>query len=168
VARRGIDARGAAGEYLMDLRLHPDLTKGEMILNDRRIPDGDGNIDHVVVAPSGLWIIDSKSWTGRIEYKGVKGMFDPIEHLFVGERDCTYLVDDIYAQVIPVATLVNDRAVPIHSAIVFIDGDWKSTWRVLRNKPYTHKQVIIAWPSGLISKLMSPDTDAGRHQGNRA
>ena len=150
--------KGAAGEYLMDLRLHRDLTNGEVILNDRQIPGGHGNIDHVVVASSGVWIIDSKSWTGRIEYKGVKGAFDPIEHLYVGEKDCTYLVDDIYAQVIPVATLVNDRAVPIRPAIVFIDGDWKSTWRVLRNKPYVHKQVTIVWPSALISQINEPGT----------
>ena len=148
--------KGAAGEYLMDLRLHSDLTNGEVILNDRRIPDGYGNIDHVVVAPSGVWIIDSKSWSGRIEYRGVKGVFDPIEHLFVGEKDCTYLVDDIYAQVIPVAALINDRAVPIRPAIVFLEGDWKSTWRLLRNKPYVHKHVVIAWPSALISKINEP------------
>jgi hypothetical protein len=140
----------------MDLKLHRDLTKGEVILNDRRIPDGHGNIDHVVVASSGVWIIDSKTWTGRIEYKGVKGVFDPIEHLYVGDKDCTYLVDDVYAQVIPVATLINDRAVPIRPAIVFVDGDWKSTWRLLRNKPYVHKHVLIAWPSALISKIGEP------------
>jgi hypothetical protein len=79
-----------------------------------------------------------------------------VEHLFVGGKDCTYLVDDIYAQVIPIASLLNDRAVPIHPAIVFVNGDWKSTWRLMRNKPYTHQHVVITWPSALISTIGEP------------
>ena len=59
--------RGAAGEYLMDRFLHEKLKDGEVILTDRRVPDSSSNIDHVVVASSGVWIIDSKKWRGKIE-----------------------------------------------------------------------------------------------------
>ena len=61
--------KGAAGEYLMDQTLHSRLSKDSVILTDRRIPGTKINIDHVVVAESGVWIMDSKNWKGRIEYK---------------------------------------------------------------------------------------------------
>lgn len=61
--------KGAAGEYLMDQSLHRRLNKDAVILTDRAIPGTKSNIDHVVIAPSGVWIIDSKKWKGKIEYK---------------------------------------------------------------------------------------------------
>ena len=149
--------KGAAGEYLIDARLHRDLKNGEVILNDRRIPNDGGNIDHVVVAHSGVWIIDTKSWEGRIEYKGASGIFDANERLFIGGEDRTYLADDIYAQVIPIAGLLDDRAVPINPAIVFANGNWRSTVRLVSNRPYEHNRVLIAWPAALISGLRNQD-----------
>ena len=148
--------KGAAGEYLIDVRLHRDLTDGEIILNDRRVPVGSGNIDHIVVATSGIWIIDTKFWDGKIEYKGRSGFFDANERLFFNGEDCTYLADEIYAQVIPIAELLNDRSVPINPAIVFADADWNSTFRIVANKPYRHNHVVIAWPKALIAEIKRP------------
>jgi hypothetical protein len=145
--------KGATGEYLIDTCLHRDLHDGEIILNDRRLPGGCGNVDHVVVAPSGVWIIDTKHRKGRIEYKGQKGIFDADERLFIDGRDCTHLTDDLYAQVIPVASLIGDRSIPIHPALVFVNGDWSSVVRLLMGKPYSHNGVYIAWPKALVSKI---------------
>jgi hypothetical protein len=145
--------KGAAGEYLIDQRLHRDLVHSEVILNDRQVPGGSGNIDHVVVAPSGVWVIDTKHWKGRVEYKGASGFFDPNERLFFNGEDCTHLADDIYAQVIPIAELLNDRSIPIRPALVFIDAGWKSTLRLATNKPYRHNHVLIAWPKALTSEI---------------
>ena len=41
----------------MDRHLHRELQNGEIILNDCQIPNGRGNIDHIVVASSGVWVI---------------------------------------------------------------------------------------------------------------
>ncbi len=137
----------------MGQRLHRDLVNGEVILNDRRVPGGSGNIDHVVVASSGVWVIDTKYWNGKVEYKGVSGFFDANERLFFNGEDCTYLADEIYAQVIPIAELLNDRSIPIRPALVFIDAGWKSTLRLATNKPYRHNHVLITWPKALISEI---------------
>lgn len=145
--------KGAAGEYLMDLRLHRDLTNGEVVLNDRRVPGGGGNIDHIVVAQSGVWIVDTKAWEGKLEYRGASGFFDANERLFFKGKDCTNLVDDIYAQVIPIAELLDDRSIPIRPALVFTNADWASTLRLMSNKPYRHNHVAIAWPKALISEI---------------
>ncbi|MBL3591311.1 MAG: NERD domain-containing protein [gamma proteobacterium endosymbiont of Lamellibrachia anaximandri] len=42
---------------------------GEDVLNDILIPDGKGGLtqlDHVVLAPSGLWVIETKNYKGLI------------------------------------------------------------------------------------------------------
>jgi Nuclease-related domain len=137
----------------MDLRLHRDLINSETILNDRQVPGGVGNIDHVVVASSGVWVIDTKYWEGGVEYRGASGVFDANPRLFFNGEDCTYLADEIYAQVIPIAEILNDRSIPIRPALVFINADWKSTLRVVTNKPYRHNDVLIAWPKALISQI---------------
>lgn len=100
----------------MDQFLHRTLTEGEVILTDRRVPGTDANIDNVVVASSGVWIIDSKKWRGKIEYKA-STLTGIDTHLFVGGEDRTWAVENIYTLVIPVAQLVNDRSVPINPAL---------------------------------------------------
>jgi hypothetical protein len=58
--------RGAAGERqtarLLD-RLHRD---GYQVLHDLAMPGSPANLDHLVVGPSGLFVIDSKQWTGQV------------------------------------------------------------------------------------------------------
>ena len=131
-ATRGRNWRkGAAGEYLMDQLLHEKLTDGEVILTDRQVPNAASNIDHIVVASSGVWIIDSKKWQGKIEYKSLKATSGDWR-LFVNGDDRTDEVDKIYGVVIPVAQVITDRSIPINAALCFIDGDWKflrrATW----------------------------------------
>lgn len=146
--------KGAAGEYVMDRHLHRELQNGEIIFNDCQVPNGRGNIDHIVVASSGVWVIDTKYWAGRIEYKNVGGLTRGSDRLLIDGEDRTDLVNDIYAQVIPIATIIGERSVPIHPAIVFIDGNWNpGVIRVLANRPYQHLGVWITWPKALSSKI---------------
>jgi len=50
--------RGAAGEYELDISLHKHLSDSARILTDRAVPGTSANIDQLVVASSGVWIID--------------------------------------------------------------------------------------------------------------
>ena len=58
--------RGAKGERhtarLLD-RLGRD---GYVVFHDLALPDSPANLDHVVVGPSGVFVIDSKQWTGEV------------------------------------------------------------------------------------------------------
>jgi hypothetical protein len=146
--------KGATGEYLMDQFLHRTLSDGEVILTDRRVPGTNANIDNVVVAPSGVWIIDSKKWSGRIEYKA--STFTGVDmHLFVGGKDRTTEIEKIYRLVIPVAQIVDDRSVPINPSLVFVEGDWKVSVaaRHLLKRPYKHEGVWVS-PPRLLAKLI--------------
>jgi Nuclease-related domain len=58
--------RGAKGERhtarLLD-RLGRD---GYVVFHDLALPDSPANLDHLVVGPSGVFVIDSKQWTGHV------------------------------------------------------------------------------------------------------
>ena len=58
--------RGAAGERhtarLLD-RLGRD---GYVVFHDLAMPDSPANLDHLVVGPSGVFVIDSKQWAGQV------------------------------------------------------------------------------------------------------
>lgn len=142
--------KGAAGEYLMDKSLHKRVSKESVILTDRRVPGTKSNIDHIVIASSGVWIIDTKNWKGRIEYKASSSM-GVDTRLYVGGKDRTSVVEAMYALVIPVAQAIGDRTVPVNSALVFVNGEWalSAVPRMLINRPYKHLEVWIAPPKNL-------------------
>ena len=55
--------------------------------------------DHIAVGPAGITVIDAKHDRGRIAVECRGGLFrDRTEHLVVGGRDCTELVDGVIAQ----------------------------------------------------------------------
>lgn len=149
--------KGAAGEYLMDLSLHKHVNDGAVILTDRQLPGTKSNIDHIVIAPSGVWIIDAKTWRGKIEYKSTS-FFGMEKRLFVGGKDRTSAVEAIFNLVIPVAQVIGDKSIPIKPALVFIDGDWSdaSTARIATSKPYQHLTVWISWPKAIWKKINEP------------
>src|SRR3954454_13975934 len=93
-------ARGAGGEEHVARELAKRLNEGILVLHDRRIPGSRANIDHIAVAPSGVWVIDAKKYKGRPQLKIEGGFLRPrVEKLLVGTRDCTKLVDGVLKQV---------------------------------------------------------------------
>jgi hypothetical protein len=135
--------------------LHEGLDDPAVILNDRSVPRSNANIDHVVVAPSGVWIIDSKLWKGLIRVKSAGGLLNTAQKLMIGDRDESARVEKIYSQVIPVANVLADPSIPIHPALVFVDGNWGAgvTVRAVQNRPYEMLGVLIAWPKAIIAKI---------------
>jgi hypothetical protein len=53
--------RGAAGERATAALLDRLPSRTWAILHDRRVPGSRANIDHLVVGPSGVWVLDSKA-----------------------------------------------------------------------------------------------------------
>ncbi len=62
--------RGAEGERRTARLLAPLRHLGWTVLHDRRIPGSAANVDHLVIGPSGVWVVDSKAWRGRIKVLG--------------------------------------------------------------------------------------------------
>jgi Nuclease-related domain len=65
--------RGAHGER-HTARLLDRLTRdGFVIFHDLAVPDSPANVDHLVIGPSGVFVIDSKQWTGSV-HQGADGL----------------------------------------------------------------------------------------------
>lgn len=60
--------KGAVGEYLVAGLLERDLPDDFYVINDLSTPHG--NIDHVVIGPSGIFLIDTKNWRGIVKADG--------------------------------------------------------------------------------------------------
>jgi len=65
--------RGAHGERRTARLLDRLMRDGYVVLHDLAVPGSPANLDHLVIGPSGVFVIDSKQWTGSI-HQGIDGL----------------------------------------------------------------------------------------------
>ena len=113
--------RGAGGEELVEQALVKHCPKVP-VLHDRRIPGSRANIDHIAVAASGVWVIDTKRYKGKLHV--AKPLFGK-PTLKVAGRDQTKLVDGLAKQVALVAAAVADIEldVPVRGCFCFVNTE---------------------------------------------
>lgn len=100
-----------------------------VVLHDRRVPRTRGNIDHIVVAPAGVFVVDAKRYEGVIRIRDRGGLFARDERLYVGSRDCSALATNMGWQVSAIAQALGAAgidldAVPVTPVLCFVDGEW--------------------------------------------
>jgi hypothetical protein len=59
--------RGAAGERRSARLLAPLERQGWAVLHDLAVPRSRANLDHLVIGPGGVFVIDSKQYRGRLQ-----------------------------------------------------------------------------------------------------
>jgi Nuclease-related domain len=59
--------RGAAGERRTTRLLDPLERQGWAVLHDLAVPGSRANLDHLVIGPGGVFVIDSKHYRGRLQ-----------------------------------------------------------------------------------------------------
>jgi hypothetical protein len=59
--------RGAAGERRTARAIGPLERQGWAVLHDLAVPGSQANIDHLVIGPGGVFVIDSKQYRGRLQ-----------------------------------------------------------------------------------------------------
>lgn len=142
-------AYGAEGEFLVAEWLSKRLAEDVVLLHDRRIRGSRANIDHIAIAPSGVWVIDTKRYKGKVAV--VKPLFGRAK-LTIAGRDKSRLVDGLAKQVDLVEAAVDEVApgVPVHGAICFVEAElpWFGTV-VYGGFPMLH-------PKGLAKRLNKP------------
>ena len=117
---------GALGEELLAASLAsvPEL----VALHDRRVPRTKGNIDHLVVAPAGVFVVDAKHYEGIIEIRDYGGLFRTDLRLTVGRRDKSNLARNMSWQVEAVTKALANAGVDplpqITPVLCFVDGRW--------------------------------------------
>lgn len=148
--------KGAVGER----KLAAALTgvAGVVVLHDRRVRGTVGNIDHIVIAPGGVFVVDAKHYKGLIEIRDKGGLFRRDYRLYVGRRDHSVLVDNMGWQVKAVEKALVSAGHPIAAipVLCFIDAEWP-----LLFAPSSFRSVKITSPRKLRKLLCAtPFLDA--------
>jgi hypothetical protein len=170
--RRGITAQSAPPSFDtrngnaangrgLSAHLHQTLQGRAVVLDDRRIPGAKAVLNHIVVAPSGVWVVEAKDCDGRVERRDVGGWFKVDERLYVGGKDRSHLVDGLDRHVIGVENLLAQAglsSVPVHAALCFVSSEWG--WFA---KPFSLGGVWVTWPERLTELMLEwraiPDSD---------
>lgn len=148
---------GAEGEQRVGALLDDwASTGGGVVLHDRRKPGSKANIDHIAVAPSGVYVIDAKRYEGKVEAVDVGGWFRTDIRLKVAGRDRTKLTGGVADQVAAVASVLGDvwpGAVrpSVFGVLCFTDSHWG--WLA---KPFAVNNVFVAWPAATVEILERP------------
>jgi hypothetical protein len=146
---------GAAGEERVAEILAPCVEL--KALHDRRIVGTKANIDHIAVAPSGVYVIDAKKYAGAVEARDVGSFFRRDYRLYVGGRDRTKLVEGVRRQVTLVAAALDDsEAALVRGVLCFVGAEWPLVFR----RPVTVAGVTAVWPLGLPSLLQPKNPPA--------
>lgn len=144
---------GAGGEEEVGRALDAIADDSIRVLHDRRIPRTKANIDHIVITPGGVWVIDTKRYRGQRPARRVEGgLFSPRrEILLVGGRTQTKRVDAVSGQVERVRSVVGE--VPVRGVLCFVDAEWP-----LFGGDFTVAGVEVVWP-----RLLQKRLTAARH-----
>lgn len=122
------------------------------VLHDVAFPPRDARVDHVVVAPSGIWLVDSIHLTGRVERRAHGQRNSAEQRLYLDGVERMDLVDQLgilrHAHGRLRALDVGD--VPIHRVVCVIDAVWP-----LMGRPFQTRDVWITWPRALSEKVRS-------------
>jgi hypothetical protein len=109
--------RGAGGERRTARLLNPLERQGWAVLHDLAVPGSRANLDHLVIGPGGVFVIDSKQYRGRLQ-------LDPSGQLWHGRyplaptlRAASFEADQA-AQVLPDPGVVVLPVVAVHGAQV--------------------------------------------------
>ncbi|NND74231.1 MAG: NERD domain-containing protein [Ilumatobacter sp.] len=131
-----------------------EITAGRaVVLHDRMVPAVRATIDHVVVAPSGIWVIDTNRFGGRIGYRSSDLVHPSAADLQVGPRREAKLVkamadlcDAIRMTVEPAGDVA---ASSIRPAVCFSHGSWPGPAHI-----ETIHDVVIAPPAALGAAIL--------------
>lgn len=112
-------ATGAEGEEQLGAHLTKHCPEA-IVLHDRRIPGSRANIDHVAVAPSGVYVIDAKRYKGKIAVR--KPLFGEAR-LEIAGRNRTKLVAGLERQleVVRAALAATVPEMPVHGCFCFLN-----------------------------------------------
>jgi hypothetical protein len=113
----------AVGQFLDEIALKHNY----FVLHDRAIPGSVANIDHILVTPFGVFVIDAKNYQGLIKVVNPP-LFDISSSsiLYVGNRKQTALINKMNKQINVVSEKLNaiESKIPVYGVLAFYGAEW--------------------------------------------
>jgi hypothetical protein len=141
-------AKGSEGERRLAALLERTLAETAVLLHDRKVPGTRGNIDHIAIAASGIWVIDTKKYEGLVERRDKGGWSKTDYRLFVGGRDRTKLVEGMNWQIDAARAALVEPDISISAAVCFVEAEWK-----FFAKPFILGGVWVTGPNKLAEMI---------------
>jgi hypothetical protein len=147
---------GSTGPRIVGRMLDALVPRGIVVLHDVQLRAERRHIDHVVVAPSGIHIIQSEQFIDtKIEVRRSRLLGRREKQLLIGGRDCTSLVEDMRQQVRKIDQLTGSvdamTGTEITPVLCFVHADWGWPRRRL-----AFGEIEILWPKVLLRVLNRP------------
>ena len=133
--------RGSEGEERVAMRLTKLCGNGVILLHDRRIVGRRTNIDHIAVAASGVWVIDTKRYKGKVRV--VKPLLGKAK-LTIAGRDRSAFADGLAGQVAAVQSAVGGLGfdVRVTGAFCFVDAELPLLGTTFRGYPLLYPRPL--------------------------
>lgn len=128
---------GAAGEEMTAAALATLPASAFVVLHDRRKPWSRANIDHVVIGPTGVWVVETKNYEGSLSVRDGE--------LWIAGRRKTAFIDQVKGQAGAVSTVLG--GVPVLPIICIHRADFP-----LLSRPELCG-VRIVGPNGLLDAI---------------
>ena len=151
--------QGASGERIVGARL--DRIDGIKVLHDRGIPGTRATIDHIAIGPGGVYVIDAKLYSGRVEHRDVDGLPRRELALVVGSRNRAKWVAALRARVGAITRALGATPIPVSGALCFVDVQGSSN-----PEPFMLDGVWVGTPTALPDLVARPgllDSEAIHH-----
>ena len=144
--------KGSDGESRLAAYVARELGDLVIALHDRLIPGTRRNIDHILVAPTGIWVVDAKAYKGKVAKREIGPIWRRDNELIVAGRNRTTLAKGVDSQVeAVVAALRPDpelRGTAVHAALCFVEAEW-----ALLDFPFQVGNVWVMYPGALRKRL---------------
>jgi hypothetical protein len=133
---------GSAERRVLDVELDLLRAEGIAALHHRRISRV--TLDHIVVAPSGVFVVEAHDDEGVVECRNVGGLFSVDRRLYVDGRDRTKLVGGLERQIEAVQRALYPEfdQTPIFAVICFVNGACE--------EPFVLDDVHVVSPQALV------------------
>lgn len=155
-------ASDAGREFRVGPALREGLRGGEMIFSDRRVAGigastgGRARIDLLVVATSGVWVIDAKKWSA-VSFR-LSDRTGSVSQLRAGIQDLTPFVVKLREDLASVRGIVRDPSVPVRPAVAILPEQCRlaAGLRFRLGKPVWCGDVLVGPPTALLQQIRRP------------
>jgi hypothetical protein len=144
--------KGSEGESWLAGYIAREVGDAVIALHDRLIPGTRGNVDHIFVSPTGVWVVDAKAYKGKVVRREIGPLWRRDNELYIGGRNRTSLAAGVRRQVDAVnAAMRSDESLhgtDIHAALCLVESEWG-----LLDFPFQLGNVWAMYPGALRKRL---------------
>jgi hypothetical protein len=145
--------KGSDGEFRLAAFVKRELGDAVIALHDRQVPGTRGNIDHIFVAPWGVWVVDAKALKGAVERRDTGPVWRPRNELYVGGRKRTALAKGVEKQVECVLAALRLepklKGTLVYGALCLVESEWG-----LLDRPFQIGDAVwVLYPGALRKRL---------------